>query len=50
MTRQVAILKVRNLSRGLYYKTLGIRNLLEIDRFHCKLVTFSWDKYTQVFI
>jgi hypothetical protein len=33
---------------GLYYKTLQIRNLRQRDRFRSKLVTFGWDKYTNL--
>ncbi len=33
---------------GLYYKTLRIRNLWEMNRFRSKLVTFGLDKYTNL--
>jgi hypothetical protein len=36
--------------RGLYYKTLLIRKLREMDRFRNKRVTFSLDKYTLAWI
>jgi hypothetical protein len=36
------------LPRGLYYKTLRICNLREMDRFCSEQVTFSLDKYTNL--
>jgi hypothetical protein len=35
-----------NSIKGLYYKTLKIRNLREVDLFCSKLVTFGLAKYT----
>jgi len=35
-------------SGDLYHKTLRIRNLLKMDRFCSKLVTFGLDKHTSL--
>ncbi len=35
-------------TKGLYYKTLRIRNLQEIDKFRSYLVSFGMDKHTSL--
>ncbi len=49
MANTVAYFDVATIAtRGLYYKTLGIRNLRENDIFRSKLMQSSLDKHTRL--